>query len=243
MFDHEGQEEPEGSMKMIPTKHIVITGTSRGLGRALVQPLIDRGHTISGCGRSASAAAALDQIYGEPHQFASVDVGDGEQVERWAQRVIEISGPPGMLLNNAGIINRNAPFWDIGEDEFNALIRTNVCGSANVLRSFLPAMLKAGQGVIVNFSSGWGRHGAADVVPYCTSKFAAEGLSQALADELPAGLAVVSLNPGVINTDMLRSIWDEGAKRFPSPEAWARSAIEVLLNLSPADNGKQISIH
>jgi NAD(P)-dependent dehydrogenase (short-subunit alcohol dehydrogenase family) len=228
---------------MTPAKHIVITGTSRGLGRALVQPLIDRGHTISGCGRSASAAAALNQIYAAPHRFAGVDVGAGQQVEAWAQRVLDANGSPDLILNIAGVINRSAPFWEIGEDDFNALVRTNVSGSANVLRSFLPAMIEAGRGVMVNFSSGWGRHGAADVVPYCTSKFAVEGLSQALADEVPPGLAVVSLNPGVINTEMLKSVWGEAARRCPSPETWARSAVELLLNLSADDNGKQLSIH
>lgn len=228
---------------MPTSKHIVITGTSRGLGRALVQPLIDRGHTVSGCGRSASAAEAFNQIHGAPHRFDSLDVGAGELVATWAQEVLATNGPPDLLLNNAGVINRSAPFWEIGEDEFNDLLRTNVSGSANVLRAFLPAMIAAGQGVIVNFSSGWGRHGAADVVPYCTSKFAVEGLSQALADEVPDGIAVVSLNPGVINTDMLRQVWGEGAKRFPTPEAWAQTAVERLLSLSAADNGEQLSIH
>jgi NAD(P)-dependent dehydrogenase (short-subunit alcohol dehydrogenase family) len=227
---------------MATSRHIVITGTSRGLGRALVEPLVDRGHTISGCGRSSSGAQALSQVYGAPHCFASVDVGDDQQVAAWASEVLDANGPPDLLLNNAGVINRGAPFWEIDAETFDAILKTNVSGSANVLRRFLPAMIKAGRGVIVNFSSGWGRHGAADVVPYCTSKFAVEGLSQALADEVPAGLAVVSLNPGIIDTDMLRRVWGEGAKRFPSPERWVRSAVDQLLALSAADNGKRLSI-
>jgi NAD(P)-dependent dehydrogenase (short-subunit alcohol dehydrogenase family) len=223
-------------------RHIVITGTSRGLGRALVQPLVDLGHTVSGCGRSAGAAEAFNQIHGAPHRFSSVDVSDAHQVAAWAAEVLAANGPPDLLLNNAGLINHGAPFWEIAADEFDAVIRTNVIGSANVLRSFLPAMLAAGRGIIVNFSSGWGRHGAADVVPYCTSKFAVEGLSQALADEVPEGLAVVSFNPGVINTDMLRHVWGEGSRRFPSPEHWAQSAVEMFLSLSVADNGKRLSL-
>lgn len=227
----------------MPTKkHIVITGTSRGLGRALVQPLVDLGHTVNGCGRSASAAEAFNQIYGAPHRFASVDVGDDGQVDAWAHAVLDAAGSPDLLLNIAGVINRKAPFWEIGADAFDGLIRTNVSGTANVVRSFLPAMIDAGHGIVVNFSSGWGRHGAADVVPYCTSKFAVEGLSQALADEVPDGLAVVSLNPGVINTDMLKIVWGEGAGRFPTPERWAQAAVEMLLNLSVADNGRQLSL-
>ena len=197
-------------MKTTPPKHIVVTGTSRGLGRSLVQPFVDLGHTVSGCGRTASAAEAFNQIHGPPHRFASVDVGDAAQVAVWTADVLATNGPPDLLLNNAGLINRSAPFWEIDAAEFDAIIRTNVTGSANVLRSFLPAMMAAGEGILVNFSSGWGRYGAANVVPYCTSKFAMEGLSQALADELPVGLAVVSLNPGVIHTDMLTKVWGGG---------------------------------
>ncbi|MDJ0781798.1 MAG: SDR family oxidoreductase [Desulfosarcinaceae bacterium] len=228
---------------MTTAKHIVLTGTSRGLGRALVQPLIDRGHTISGCGRSASAAEAFQQIHGDPHRFACVDVSDAGQVTEWAAAVVAANGPPDLLLNNAGVINRGAPFWEISAEEFAHVLTINVIGSANVLRQFLPAMIDAGNGVIVNFSSGWGRHGAADVVPYCTSKFAVEGLSQALADEVPKGLAVVSLNPGIINTDMLKTVWGEGATRFPSAESWALPAVDLLLGLSAADNGKRLSLH
>jgi NAD(P)-dependent dehydrogenase (short-subunit alcohol dehydrogenase family) len=227
---------------MTPRRHIVVTGTSRGLGRALVQPFVDLGHTVSGAGRSASAAEAFNQIHGAPHRFSSVDVGDARQVDLWATDVLAANGPPDLLLNNAGAINRGAPFWEIDAEAFDTVIRTNVTGSANVLRSFLPAMIAAGQGIIVNFSSGWGRHGAADVVPYCTSKFAVEGLSQALADELPKGLAVVSLNPGIIHTDMLKRIWGAAASRFPSPERWAQAAVEMLLGLTTADNGKQLSV-
>ena len=151
---------------MSTAKHILITGTSRGLGRALVQPLVDRGHTISGCGRSSSAVQALNEIYGAPHRFAGVDVGDDRQVAAWARSVLDANGPPDLLLNNAGVINRGAPFWEIGAEIFDALLRTNVSGSANVLRRFLPAMINAGRGIVLKFSYGCGLHGAADVEQY-----------------------------------------------------------------------------
>jgi NAD(P)-dependent dehydrogenase (short-subunit alcohol dehydrogenase family) len=150
---------PDGAKRreiMTIRRHIVITGTSRGLGRALVQPFVDLGHTVSGCGRSASAAEAFNQIHGPPHRFSRVDVTDAAQVAAWTAEVLAANGPPDLLLNIAGLINRSAPFWEIEAAEFDAIIRTNVNGSANVLRSFLPAMLAAGEGIMVNFSSGWG---------------------------------------------------------------------------------------
>ena len=103
-------------------------------------------------------------------------------------------------------------------------------------------MIERGQGVIVNFSSGWGRSVSADVAPYCASKWAIEGLTRALAAELPTGLAAVPLNPGIVNTDMLQICFGDGAAGYPDAEAWAESAVPFLLELGPKDNGQPLSV-
>ncbi|MEJ1971634.1 MAG: SDR family NAD(P)-dependent oxidoreductase [Lacunisphaera sp.] len=82
----------------------------------------------------------------------------------------------------------------------------------------------------------------ADVAPYCASKYAIEGLTQALAQELPAGMAAVPLNPGIIDTDMLRQAWSDGAASYPKAEAWAKVAAPFILGLGPRDNGKPVSV-
>jgi NAD(P)-dependent dehydrogenase (short-subunit alcohol dehydrogenase family) len=97
-------------------------------------------------------------------------------------------------------------------------------------------------GVIVNFSSGWGRSVAAEVAPYCASKWAIEGLTQALAEELPRGMAAVPLSPGVIDTDMLRSCFGGSASRYPAPKVWVEKAAPFILALNTRDNGKQLSV-
>jgi NAD(P)-dependent dehydrogenase (short-subunit alcohol dehydrogenase family) len=102
-------------------------------------------------------------------------------------------------------------------------------------------MVERASGVIVNFSSGWGRSTDAEVAPYCATKYAIEGLTLALAQELPEGMAAVPLNPGIINTDMLQSAWGKGASAYPSPEKWAEKAVHFLLKLSAKDNGKSLS--
>ena len=117
-----------------------------------------------------------------------------------------------MLLNNAGLINRNAPLWEVRAQEFSDVIDVNLKGVANVIRHFVPAMIKRRSGVIVNFSSGWGRSTDAEVAPYCATKWAIEGLTQALAQELPPGMAAVPFNPGIINTAMLRSCFGGSAR-------------------------------
>ena len=96
--------------------------------------------------------------------------------------------------------------------------------------------------MIVNLSSGWGRSTSPEVALYCASKWAIEGLTRALAQELPAGLAAVPVNPGIIDTDMLRSCFGESSSGYPGAEEWARSAVPFFLGLGPADNGKPLTV-
>jgi NAD(P)-dependent dehydrogenase (short-subunit alcohol dehydrogenase family) len=222
-------------------KFVVITGVSRGLGRAMVEEFVRRGHTVAGCARSSEAVEDLRKRFATPHDFQVLSVAMDSEVKTWAKRVLDSHGPPDLLLNNAGVINRNAPLWEIDTRAFDLVVDVNIKGVANVIRNFVPAMVKRGTGVIVNFSSGWGRSTDAQVAPYCATKWAIEGLTQALAQELPPGMAAVPLNPGIINTDMLRICFGEPAGSYPSPAEWARRAVPFLLELGPHDNGKQLT--
>jgi NAD(P)-dependent dehydrogenase (short-subunit alcohol dehydrogenase family) len=95
--------------------------------------------------------------------------------------------------------------------------------------------------VVVNFSSGWGRSADAEVAPYCATKWAIEGLTQALAQELPSGMAAVALNPGIIDTDMLRSCFGGSARSYPTADEWAQRAVPFLLSLGSAQNGQPLT--
>ena len=229
-------------MSSSPAKWIVITGVSRGLGRALAEELIQRGHRVAGCARSESAITEFACAHPAPHDFAAVDVTDDAAVAAWAQRVLAAGGAPDLLLNNAAIINANAPLWTVSAKDFSAVLDVNVKGVANVVRHFVPAMIARRRGVIVNFSSGWGRSTSPEVTPYCATKWAIEGLTQALAQELPSGLAAVPLNPGIIDTDMLRSCFGGAAAAYPGPAAWARRAVPFLLQLGARDNGRPLTV-
>jgi NAD(P)-dependent dehydrogenase (short-subunit alcohol dehydrogenase family) len=223
-------------------KIILITGATRGLGRAMAEEFARQGHTVLGCGRSKHAMAQLAVSFGKPHDLQSVNVAADAEVKSWANRLLNTYGPPDLLLNNAGIINRNAPLWKVSAQEFSDVIDVNIKGVANVIRHFVPAMVSIRRGVIVNFSSGWGRSTDVDVAPYCATKWAIEGLTQALSKELPPGMAAVPLNPGIINTEMLQSSFGSAAAAYLSPGEWAAKAIPFLLNLGPSDNGKQLTI-
>ncbi|HNR72236.1 MAG TPA: SDR family oxidoreductase [Candidatus Paceibacterota bacterium] len=220
---------------------VLITGATRGLGRAMTDEFIRLGHTVWGCGRSPGDLERLRRQAGPPHDFAAVDIAADEQVRAWADRLLGAHGPPDLVLNNAGVINRNARLWDVPAPEFARVMEVNLNGTVHVIRHFAPAMIQRRRGVIVNFSSGWGRSADAEVAPYCASKWAVEGLTRALAQELPRGLAAVALNPGIINTEMLQSCFGGAAAGYPSPAAWARRAVPFLLELGPRDNGQALT--
>jgi NAD(P)-dependent dehydrogenase (short-subunit alcohol dehydrogenase family) len=222
-------------------RRILLTGATRGLGLALAAEFIKRGHTLIGCGTSQTSITYLGQRWPKPHRFDVVDVSDDAAVARWAANVLA-DGPPDLLINNAAVMNTPARLWQVSAEEFDRLVKVNICGVANIIRHLVPAMVKRKSGVIVNLSSGWGRAVSPEVAPYCASKFAIEGLTKALATELPDGMAAVPLNPGIINTDMLRQAWSDGAKAYPSPDTWAKRAAPFLLALSAKDNGHSLTV-
>ncbi len=219
---------------------IVITGVGRGLGRAMCEEFIALGHRVAGCARSADAIAALSREYPR-HRFHVVDVSHDGATAAWADQVIRDLGPPDLLINNAAIINRNAKLWEVFPEEFADLLRVNIGGIHSTIRHFVPPILRRGRGVIVNFSSYWGRSGAAEVAPYCATKWAVEGLTQSLAEELPPPLAAVALNPGIIDTDMLRSCFGEQAAQYPKPREWAARTVPFLLGLDRRHNGRALT--
>lgn len=224
-------------------KTVLITGVSRGLGRAMTEEFIRLGHAVIGCARSVEVVAGLKKQFPPPHDFAVVDVSSDDQVAAWAGQVLKSHGPPDLLLNNAALIARNAPLWDVPAREFSEVIDVNIKGVANVIRHFVPAMVARRTGVIVNFSSGWGRSADAEVAPYCATKWAIEGLTSSLSQELPAGMAAVPLNPGIIDTDMLRICFGGSANSYPAPSEWAKKAVPFLLKISAKDNGRQMTVN
>lgn len=221
---------------------IVLTGATRGLGRALVERFAALKHRVIGCGRSAESVGELKRQFPEGHSFHAVDVADDDAVRSWAQEVIKNHDSPDFLINNAGLINEPSALWSIPKGEFDRVIDVNIKGVANVLRHFVPAMIRRGSGTIVNLSSGWGRSASPNVSPYVASKFAIEGLTKSLAKELPKGLAAIAFNPGVIDTDMLRTCWGKEAGDHERPDEWAARAAPHILSFGPQHNGQSLGM-
>ena len=220
---------------------IVITGVTRGLGRALAEQFSFMGHKVIGCGRNKDTIKNLSKSLPENTEFMALDISDHDMVQSWSREILGKFDVPDYLINNAAVINKNATLWRVPFYEFSELIDINVKGTYNIIKSFLPKMIKCKKGTIVNFSSGWGRTTSPQVAPYCSSKWAIEGLSKSLAQELPNGVISVALSPGVVDTDMLRSC-NVNAGSYEKPQSWAKRAAPYILNITQKDNGASLTI-
>ena len=216
-------------------KKIVITGITGGLGRELYEFYGREGHAVAGCGRSVGKVTDLPTF--PQGRAEAVDVNDWEAVQGWAKSLFAEWGVPDLVINNAALVNTPAPLWEVPVEEFHAVIDTNIKGVFHVAKAFLPGMVARRAGVLANLSSGWGRSTSPEVGPYCATKWAVEGLTSALAQELLDGMAAVAVNPGVINTPMLQKCFGGGASHHPDAKQWVRRAGPFFLGLGPSDNG------
>ena len=214
------------------SKLVCISGCSRGLGKAMAKEFANRGWRVAGGARNKEDLLKLEEELGDRHFLDSFDVTFPNQVDDFAKKVTSTLGIPHFLINNAGLINQNALLTEITPEEFASVLAVNLGGIHNMVRSFVPLMEKNNSGVIVNFSSYWGKSSAAEVGPYCASKWGVEGLTRSLAQELPKGLITVAFNPGIIDTDMLRSCFGEAASSHEKPSEWAKHAVNRLENLN-----------
>ncbi len=229
------------SVIMANTRKILITGVSQGLGEALLRGFSQQGHSVAGGARNHNKLSALAKEL--PNAWlAPVDVADKESVLPWSQRVLTEWGTPDLLIHAAATIHANGFLNSLQDEEINRVLDTNIKGTFHVNRAFLPAMLQRKRGIIVNISSGAGRSGFENMTAYCASKWAVEGLTAALAAELPTGLAAVTLSPGLVNTAMLQSCFGDEAAQHATPDQWARNAIPFLLRITEQHNGQQLTV-
>ena len=226
---------------MSSSKVIVITGVTHGIGLTLSKCFARNGHKVIGCGRSHDKIESLNKSFESTGSlFSVVDVSVSDSVLSWSKQTIQKYGAPDLIVNNAAITNTLNNLWEVPLVEFDKVMDINLKGVNYVIHFYLPEMIKAKRGVVINLSSGWGRSTSAQVAPYCCTKWGIEGLSLALAQELPKPLACAPLNPGTINTDMLEKVFGDDAKNYRTPEQWAETAGPFLLSLDRSCNGKQL---
>lgn len=185
---------------------VLITGAGRGIGRATALALAGAGADVALLGRSASSLEAVAgevQACGVRALVVSADVADWPAVAAAADRVITHFGEVHALVNNAGVIGGFGYVWELDPARFQETLLVNVQGPFNLTRALLPHMVQRGRGVVVNVSSGAGRHAAVARSAYSTSKAALDQLTAVLAAEArPHGVRVHTVHPGLVDTDM-----------------------------------------
>lgn len=225
---------------------VLITGVTRGLGRAMVDEFVRLGRTVFGCGRTKAQIEDLARTY-PGHDFQTVDVASDEEVKAWARRLLDKYEPPQLVLNNAAVINPKAPLWEAEDPDFSDAVDINIKGVVHVIRHFLPAMIVRQRGVIVNFSSRWGHRFEKQMATYCATKWAVVALTRALAEELrPEGIAAVALNPGIVRTGMLERYLGQNTSteisKYITAGDWAKVSVPFILRLGLKDTGKVRSV-
>lgn len=187
-------------------KAVLITGASRGIGRAAAELFARRGYgVLINYRQDAGAAHELEKQLldsGADALAVQADVAQEDQVLRMMEMAVKRFGFIDVLVNNAGIASQKL-FTALTTEEWRQMMAVHVDGTFHCCREVLPAMIRENRGAIVNVASIWGLSGASCEVAYSTAKAAVIGMTKALAREVgPSGVRVNCVAPGVIDTAM-----------------------------------------
>jgi len=238
-------------------KVALVTGASRGIGRAIAVELARHGASVfctstkeGGCNDTLAAIAALPAGSGKGQALVA-DVSSPTAAEQLADTVLKTAGRVDFLINNAGI-TRDGLFLRMTPDDFDAVIGTNLRGTFLVCKAFVRAMAKARGGRIVNIGSVVGITGNAGQANYAASKAGLAGLSKSLAQELAGrGVTVNVIAPGFIETDMTASLGAEVQEamlkqiplaRFGRPEDVAQAAVFLCSDAASYVTGQTLVV-
>jgi 3-oxoacyl-[acyl-carrier protein] reductase len=230
-------------MGLLQDKIVIVTGSTRGIGRAMAVRFADEGARVVVHGtRDADAAAVAETIPGA--MGVGADIGDRSAVDALVARVTEAWGPADVLVNNAGISSR-AAVTRVTDEDWERVLRVNLSGCLYAAQAVIPAMKAQKHGVIVNVTSNGGTHGLVGFSAYGASKAGLVGLTLTWAKELGAfGIRVNALAPGA-DTDMLRELPPEVLQPIldrgvPTVEAVADVGLFLASDLSSSVTGQVI---
>ena len=221
----------------------IVTGASRGVGRATALAFAGRGLSVGLLGRPGRAlteAAAEVAARGVRSAAIPCDVSDAEDVERARDEALTALGTPRVLVNNAGVVHRGPLVEETAIEDWDRVVSVNLRGPFLIARAFLPAMRVAGRGRLVHVASISATIGCAGAASYAASKWGLVGLSKSLAEELRgSGLASIALLPGSIDTEMLVG---SGFAPAMSAEEVARTIVHLGLDAPDAMNGAAVEM-
>ncbi|MGQ0505359.1 MAG: SDR family NAD(P)-dependent oxidoreductase [Myxococcaceae bacterium] len=185
----------------------LVTGASRGIGRATALTLARLGANVAVCAtqeRGVDLSLAAVRGAGAKAVGTICDVSDPDACSRLVALTERELGPIDLLINNAGIVQRE-PLEGVTDADFDKVLRVNLSGAFYLARRVIPGMVKRGQGRVINVSSISATLGSPGMISYCASKWGMNGMTKALAAEVDGkGVMVVAVMPGSVDTDMLQ---------------------------------------
>jgi len=239
--------DPTGDFRMkLAGKVALVTGAQQGIGAAIARALAGEGADVAitwlDDQAGAEAVAADIRKAGRRAHLIKADVARLAEIEAMVAETVRTLGAPDILVNNAGVYPR-VPLLEMRESDWDHVLDINLKAGCFATIAVAKALIAAGRksGAVINLSSSAIR-GAVRGVHYSASKGGVVSMTRALALELAPGMAAVPLNPGIIDTAMLRSCFGGGAGGYPGPEEWARQAVPFLLSLGPRHNGKPLTV-
>ncbi|MCR9607032.1 3-oxoacyl-ACP reductase FabG [Vibrio alginolyticus] len=190
-------------------KIALVTGASRGIGRAIAELLVERGATVIGTATSENGAAAISEYLGDNGKGLALNVTDVESIEATLKTIDEEFGVIDILVNNAGITRDNL-LMRMKDDEWNDIIDTNLTPIYRMSKAVLRGMMKKRAGRIINVGSVVGTMGNAGQTNYAAAKAGVIGFTKSMAREVASrGVTVNTVAPGFIETDMTKALNDE----------------------------------
>ncbi|MGC1548977.1 MAG: oxidoreductase [Rhodanobacter sp.] len=214
----------------------LITGSSRGFGKALAEAVLAAGHSLVATARTPAQLTPLVERYGDRVRAVALDVTDAAAAHAAVQAAVDAFGRLDVVVNNAGY--GNLATIEEGDDaDFRAQLETNLFGVVNVTRAALPVLRKQRTGHIIQFSSIGGRVGVPGLAAYQAAKWAVEGFSEVLAKEVaPFGIHVTLVEPGGFRTD-----WAGSSMTVYTPNANSEYApiLGGMINLMQAHKGHE----
>lgn len=208
----------------------IVTGASRGLGRALALQLAQRGYRVFACARDAGALEALAAAAPARLHPVCLDLSRPEQIASAFGQVLAQCGELGGVVNNAGI-GWYKPFLQHSEAELAELVQVNLLAVMQISRLVLPTLIAQGRGHLVNIGSDLGRRPLANMAPYVASKHALTGFSHSLLREVRAqGVRVSLVNPGIIDTDFGggSGAGSRDERQYLKPDAVAALIVQLI---------------
>jgi len=187
----------------------LVTGASRGIGRAIAERLVKDGFFVLGTATTAGGAEAISAFLGENGRGLTLNVADPKSVEEVLKSINEDFGAPAVLVNNAGITRDNL-LMRMKDEEWDDIINTNLTSVFRMSKAVLRGMMKAKTGRIINISSVVGATGNAGQANYAAAKAGMVGFAKSLAKEVGSrNITVNTVAPGFIDTDMTKELSDD----------------------------------